>query len=147
MNDKKEINQRNNDRFLPSGKMIDNRFEIKEPIRKTSGCIVYRANDKTNNTDKALLIIPPIIKVDFEAMDSLRESAQLLKWLNHPYIARYYGLHTSGEYTFFEMEFVPGKSVKRKKFESPNKIFSENMAKWGALQILEGLSFAHKQNI
>ena len=27
MNDKKEINQRNNDRFLPSGKMIDNRFE------------------------------------------------------------------------------------------------------------------------
>jgi serine/threonine protein kinase len=135
------------EKFLPPGFVIDDRFEIKEPIRKTSGCIVYRVSDREVNVEKALLIIPPIIQVDFEAMDILRENTKTLKWLNHPYIARFYGLHSGGQFTYFEMEYFSGKSIKRKKYETPGKKFSENMAKWAALQILEGLSHAHNQNL
>lgn len=135
------------EKFLPPGFVIDDRFEIKEPIRKTSGCIVYRVSDREVNVEKALLIIPPILQVDFEAMDILRESTKTLKWMNHPYIARFYGLHSGGPFTYFEMEYFSGKSIKRKKYETPGKKFSENMAKWAALQILEGLSYAHNQNL
>ena len=141
--------QRNHkkDSFLESGLVIDDRFKIIEPIRKTSGCIVYHAMDLKQDTDKAILMIPPIIQSDFEAMGILKESARILKWLNHIYIATFYDLHTRGVHNYFEMEFVPGKSIKRKKYESRDKRFSENMARWVALQVLEGLVSAHNQNL
>lgn len=142
-----EQNNQKKENFLNTGLMLDNRFKIIEPVRKTSGCIVYRAWDYEQETDKALLMIPPIIQADFEAMEILKQSARSLKWLNHIYIAGFYGLHTRGQHSYFEMEFVPGKSIKRKKYESRDKRFSENMARWVALQILEGLAYAHNQNV
>lgn len=133
--------------FLESGLIIDDKFRIIEPVRKTSGCIVYHATNLEQDTERALLIIPAMIQSDFEAMDILKENARVLKWLNHEYIARFYGLHTRGVYNYFEMEFVHGKSIKRKKYENREKHFSENMARWIALQVLEGLDYAHNQNL
>ena len=133
--------------ILETGLIIDDRFEIIEPIRKTSGCIVYRAKDLTEKTDKALLMIPPVIQSDFEAMGILKETARNLKWLNHTYIAKFYDFHARGRYSYFEIEFVPGKSIKRKKYENPDKKFTENMVRWIALQILEGLSHAHSKDL
>ncbi len=135
------------EKFLEAGLIVDDRFQIIEPIRKTSGCIVYRATDLTQKTDKALLMIPPVIQSDFEAMGILKETARNLKWLNHIYIARFYDLHTRGIYNYFEMEFVPGKSIKRKKYENPDKKFTENMVRWIALQVLEGLAHAHSKDL
>jgi serine/threonine protein kinase len=135
------------EKFLDAGLIIDDRFQIIEPIRKTSGCIVYRATDLSEKIDKALLMIPPVIQSDFEAMGILKETARNLKWLNHIYIARFYDLHTRGVYNYFEMEFVPGKSIKRKKYENPDKKFTENMVRWIALQVLEGLLHAHSKDL
>ena len=98
------------EKFLPSGLIIDDQFKIIEPVRKTSGCIVYHAVDIHQEADRALLIIPPLIQADYEAMDILKENARVLKWLNHEYIARFYGFHNRGVYNYFEMEFVFGKS-------------------------------------
>ena len=133
--------------ILETGLIIDDLFEIIEPIRKTSGCIVYRAKDLTEKTDKALLMIPPVIQSDFEAMGILKETARNLKWLNHTYSAKFYDFHARGRYSYFEIEFVPGKSIKRKKYENPDKKFTENMVRWIALQILEGLSHAHSKDL
>ena len=145
--DTSENNNQKTESFFESGLIIDERFEIIEPIRKTSGCIVYRAVDLKQGTDKALLMIPAVIQSDFEAMGILKESARGLKWLNHIYIATFYDLHTRGVHNYFEMEFVPGKSIKRKKYESRDKKFTENMARWVALQVLEGLAHAHEKDL
>ena len=135
------------DSFLETGFKIDDRFEIIEPIRKTSGCIVYRAKDLNQGIDKALLMIPAVIQADVEAMGILKEAARSLMWLKHPRIATFYDLHTRGVYNYFEMEYVSGKSIKRKKHEISDKKISEDTVRWIALQVLEGLSFAHGKDL
>jgi len=133
--------------FLPANLIIDDRFKIIEPVRKTIGCIVYRALDMQQDSYKALLIIPPLLKADLEAMEILKENAALLQTLSHPKIAGFYGIHTGQEYNYFEMEYAPGKSVRRKKTETQESQFTEYTVKHLALQILEGLEHAHNLNL
>ncbi|MEJ2546095.1 MAG: serine/threonine-protein kinase [Calditrichaceae bacterium] len=127
--------------------IIDDRFEIIEPIRKTSGCIVYLALDRNQDINKALLMIPGFLQSDVEAMGILKEAARNLKWLKHTNIAVLYDLHTHGVYNYFEMEYVSGKSIKRKKQENKSKKFTEEAAQWIMLQVLYGLSYAHEKDL
>ncbi|MEJ2053117.1 MAG: protein kinase [Calditrichaceae bacterium] len=145
--DSSEQNNPKKENFLAPDLVIDDRFKIIEPIRKTIGCVVYHAWDIQQETDKSLLILPQILQADVDAMEIIKENAGALKWLNHPVIAGLYGIHTKGPYNYLEMEFIAGKSIRRQKYENKSAEFSEDIVQQLAIPVLEGLEYAHNQNL
>lgn len=141
------VEQRKNLLKLPAGEIIDGRFEISgNPVRRNFG-VAYLAIDMKSSKRRTLLFLPPAVFNDAEAMEYIRDEAKLIRWINHPFIARLYELHEEGDFTYFELEYVRGKSLKDKKIANPQKRLSENITKWLGIQILEALAYAHDQNI
>ena len=130
-----------------SGQIIDERFEIiSNPVKRSFG-IAYLVFDQRTNEKKILLFVPESITTDSEAMANIRDEAGLIRWLNHPHIARLYEFHSTGGHHYFELEYVKGKNLRQKKVTSEEKRLSENSVKWLAIQILEALEYAHNNNV
>jgi len=132
---------------LPKGHEIDNRYTVEEKLGQGSFGAVYKVYDRELEIEKALKIIPEAISNDKEAMISLRKEASIMAKLNHTNIVHIYDFHYSGEIKYIDMEYVEGESLADIKTEKPNKKFTEEEVKQYAIQILEGLNYAHKQNV
>ncbi len=133
-------------RFSP-GTVIDDRFEIVSNAVRRSFSTLFLADDLEQSVRKALLFIPKTIKDEPEALAYIQEQTQLIRWLEHPMIARLYEFHVGPRYAYFEMEDVPGKSLNQKKLEHPQKRLSENIVRWLGVQILDALEYAHNNNV
>ncbi len=130
-----------------NGHLIDNRFEIiSNPVRRSFG-VSYLSFDRQTQTKRVLLFIPESITNDSEAMSTIREEAALIRWLDHPHIARLYDFHSGARYHYFELEYVPGKNLRQKKMVEAHKRLSENIVKWLGIQVLDALEYAHNNNI
>jgi serine/threonine protein kinase len=131
---------------LPEGFLIDERYEVKEKLGQGGYGAVYRVFDKKISIDKALKLIPYSVAEDREAYESLKSEAKTMIKLNHPNIARVYDFHEE-DIKFIDMEFIDGKSVLDLKLDSPEKKLSEKEVKKLALQIAEGIAYAHNKNV
>ncbi len=132
---------------LHTGYKFDDRFEIlSNPVRR-SHSFAFKVRDLEENQTKVVLVIPEQIRRDREAFNYLIEQSQLISVLDHQNIARLYQIHTEGRYAYFEMEHVPGSSLKTVKLKRPSNRLNEEEVKWIAEQILNALEFAHDQNI
>jgi len=80
-------------------------------------------------------------------MLSLRKEAAIMVKLNHKNIVRVYDFHHTGGMKYIDMEYVEGKSLADLKLEKPGKKFTEKETKLYALQIAEGLSYAHRKKV
>jgi serine/threonine protein kinase/formylglycine-generating enzyme required for sulfatase activity len=132
---------------LPVGHIIDERYEIKEKLGQGGFGAVYRAFDKKMNVDKALKVIPEAVTHDRRAMQNLRQEAQTMIRLNHPNIVRVYDFQEQGAVKYIDMEFIDGKSLNERLLDYPHQRMPEEEVKKLALQICEGLDYAHNQNI
>lgn len=129
------------------GYLVNNRFEIiSKPVQRNFG-VVYITFDKKSRKRKLLHFIPRIMQTDPEAMEAIRQEVELIRFLKHPNIARLYDLHQMPGLAFLEMDYAQGKSMRAKKLDRPRKRFSENIAIWTGLEILEALEYAHDQNV
>jgi len=130
-----------------NGHVIDTRFEIiSNPVKRSFG-VAYLCYDSQAQVKKILLFVPESIGDDAEAMANIRDGAALIRWLNHPHIARLYEFHSGARYHYFELEYVLGKNLRQKKVTSEEKRLSENIVKWLGIQILEALDYAHNNNV
>ncbi len=132
---------------LPEGHVIDGRYRIIRKLGQGSFGAVYLAWDKELETNKALKIIPEALSNDREAMLSLRKEAAIMVKLNHKNIVRVYDFHHTGGMKYIDMEYVEGKSLADLKLKKPGKKFTEKETKLYALQIAEGLSYAHRKKV
>lgn len=133
--------------FPLTGVLIDERFQITSRIADQHLCPVVAARDLRDQKEKALLIIPAEIVNDAEAFDHLCLASKSLLWLNHPNIARFYGLHESARFNYLELDLLHGENLRIIKFNSLNKRLPENKVNILAQKIVEGLAHAHDQNI
>jgi len=132
---------------LPKGHLIDDRYEIIRKLGQGSFGAVYLAYDRQMEIQKALKIIPEALSNDKEAMLSLKKEAAIMVKLNHPNIVRVYDFHHNAEIKYIDMEYVDGVSLADLKLEKENKKFPEEEVKKYALQIAEGLAYAHNQRV
>ena len=126
---------------------IDNRYKVIKKLGQGSFGAVYKVYDQKLEIEKALKIIPDAISNDEEAMNSLLKEASIMARLNHPSIVRVYDFHYTGDIKYIDMEYVEGESLAEIKLEKPDKRFSEEEVKEYTIQILEGLSYAHKKKV
>lgn len=132
---------------LPKGHIIDERYEIIRKLGQGSFGAVYLAYDNHMEIQKALKIIPEAVTNDKEAMISLKKEASIMVKLNHPNIVRVYDFHYSSDVKYIDMEYVNGISLADLKLEKKDKKFPEAEVKNYAIQIAEGLEYAHNQRV
>ena len=132
---------------LPEGHIIDERYEIKAKIGRGGFGAVYRAYDRKMKIDKALKVIPDAISNDLRAMANLRREAQTMIRLNHSNIVRVYDFQEEGAVKYIDMEYIDGKSLNELLLDYLEQKMPESEVKEIALQIAEGLSYAHKQHV
>ncbi len=129
------------------GEHIEGRFEIvSKPVRR-SHSYAFKVYDTKEGLSKVLLFIPTVVRRDAEALKIVKDYFELVRLLKHPKIARFYELHADGKFAFIETEYVPGHTLKTLKSKRASGKFSEEEVKWIAEQILDGLEYAHNQNI
>ncbi len=132
---------------LPKGHVIDDRYRIIRKLGQGSFGAVYLAWDEELETNKALKIIPEALSNDHEAMRSLRKEASIMIKLNHKNIVRVYDFHHHSEIKYIDMEYVEGQSLAELKLAQPDNKFTEEKVKQYALQIAEGLAYAHNKKV
>jgi eukaryotic-like serine/threonine-protein kinase len=105
---------------------------------------VWRAHHIALKRDDALKVLPEAFASDPERLARFQREAQVLASLNHPNIARVYGLEESDGTKALVMELVEGPTVADRIAKGPISI---DEALPIAKQIAEALEAAHEQGI
>ncbi len=108
---------------------------------------VWRARHTGLERDDALKVLPDVFAADPERLARFQREARVLASLNHPNIARIYGLeetHETGGTTAIVMELVEGPTLADRIAQGPIPV---EEALSVAKQIAEALEAAHEQGI
>jgi len=105
---------------------------------------VYRARDTRLKRDVAVKVLPESFASDPERLARFQREAELLASLNHPNIARIYGLEESDAVRALVMELVEGETLADRIARGPIPI---DEALPIAKQIAEAFEAAHEQGI
>jgi hypothetical protein len=105
---------------------------------------VYRARDTKLNRDVALKVLPELFAGDADRMARFRREAFVLATLNHPNIARIYGLEESNGVAALVLELADGPTLAERLAHGPLALEDTLPI---ARQITEALEAAHEQSI
>lgn len=105
---------------------------------------VWRAHHTALKRDDALKVLPEAFAADPERLARFRREAQVLASLNHPNIARVYGLEQSDGVQALVMELVEGPTLADRIAQGPIAV---DEAVPIARQIADALEAAHEQGI
>lgn len=123
---------------------LADRYVIERELGAGGMAIVYLAEDIKHHRKVAVKVLRPELAASVGANRFLRE-IQVAAGLNHPHIL---SLHDSGEadgLLYYVMPFVEGESL-RTQLQRDNQLPIEEAVRL-ALQIADGLSFAHSHNV
>lgn len=124
------------------------RYEIAGTLGRGGMGVVYRALDPSLGRPVALKVIRHKDAEDWEAsgmMARFRNEARAAGCLNHPAIVTVYEFGEDGEVAYIAMEYVEGCTLKD--YLQQNRRMPVGDAANLMLQLLDGLHFAHRQNI
>jgi serine/threonine protein kinase/Tol biopolymer transport system component len=119
-------------------------YEVAAQIGKGGMGEVYRATDTKLKRQVAIKILLPSLAADRDGLARFQREAEVLAALNHPNIARIYGLDESGGITALVMELVEGDDLSQRIARGPIPI---NEALPIATQIAEAIEAAHERSI
>ena len=127
------------------GKVLGNRYEIKELIGTGGMATVYKAGDKLLNRNVAVKILKDEFANDAEFLKRFQVEAQAAASLSHPNIVSIYDVGDQNELHYIVMELINGKTLKELIKEKGRLPWKEAVRI--ASQIASGLEQAHKNHI
>ena len=122
-------------------------YDIVGPVGVGGMGEVYRAHDSRLHRDVAIKVLPAALTNDHERLARFEREAQVLASLNHPHIARVYGLDESGGRPALVMELVEGPTLGQVIADLPNAPVTLTRTLTIARQIADGLDAAHEKGI
>ena len=132
---------------LHSGLLIDDKLEIIYKIGYNLIYPVYRVYDRTLHVDKILILIPPLIFENDEAMEYIFRETRNQSRLSHPNILAVTGFQPDGPLKYIETEYSSGESLSFIKLNSARKRLSEKGVRKIVPKIITGLAYAHKHGL
>ncbi len=127
------------------GTTINSRYDVKMLIGDGGMANVYLAYDRTAKQHVAIKMLRYELSKDETFIRRFkRESSQVLN-LNHPNIVRINDIGDYKQQPFIVMEYVNGKTLKD--FLRENGIVSKELAVLIMKQLVEGIKYAHENNI
>jgi eukaryotic-like serine/threonine-protein kinase len=119
-------------------------YEITAPIGEGGMGTVYRARDTQLSRDVALKVLPDSFSNDPDRVARFTREAQVLAALDHPSIAKIYGLERFGTNQIIVMEMVEGATLEARLAHGPLAI---DEARHLGIQIADALDAAHERGI
>ncbi len=105
---------------------------------------VYRARDLTLDRDVALKVLPQGLAADSERLERFEREAKAVAALSHPNIVTLFSVEKADGVPFLTMELVAGETLDE---AIPEGGLSMSRFSTLALQLVEGVTAAHKQGI
>ena len=132
-----------NDKYI--GKMLDDRYEIREIIGEGGMAIVYRALDHRLNRDVAVKIMRDEMAADEEFRRRFCTESHAVAMLSHPNIVAVYDVSHNDNVEYIVMELVDGITLKQ-------YMERKGMVAWKKVvhftkQISKALAHAHERGI
>lgn len=132
-----------NDKYI--GKMLDDRYEIREIIGEGGMAIVYRALDHRLNRDVAVKIMRDEMAADEEFRHRFCTESHAVAMLSHPNIVAVYDVSHNDNVEYIVMELVDGITLKQ-------YMERKGMIAWKEVvhftkQISKALAHAHERGI
>lgn len=124
---------------LQKGTVLENTYEIIEEIGAGGGGVVYKARHLRLQTD----VVVKKIKDEVKGKVKLRQEADILKKLKHPYLPRVYDFIETIDGVYTVMDFIYGENLSeavKRRGRFPEK----QVRKW-AEQLGEALNYLHSQ--
>ena len=124
-------------------------YKILEKLGEGGMGVVYKAHDLKLDRLVALKFLPPHLLKSPEDVARFQQEAKALSTLNHPNIATIHDIEQPEGQKFLDLEYLPGGTLKTKVTElaSTDKMLSFDQILDYSIQILEGMSHAHKRGI
>ena len=132
-----------NDKYI--GKMLDDRYEIREIIGEGGMAIVYRALDHRLNRDVAVKIMRDEMAADEEFRRRFCTESHAVAMLSHPNIVAVYDVSHNDNVEYIVMELVDGITLKQ-------YMERKGMVAWKEVvhftkQVSKALAHAHERGI
>ena len=126
------------------GKILDNRYELREVIGTGGMAMVYKAHDQRLNRLVAVKILKSELAEDAEFRRRFRDESQAVAMLSHPNIVSVYDV-SRGEIEYIVMELIDGITLKQYMERRGKLNWRESLH--FITQIMRGLSHAHSRGI
>ena len=126
------------------GKILDNRYELREVIGTGGMAMVYKAHDQRLNRLVAVKILKSELAEDAEFLRRFRDESQAVAMLSHPNIVSVYDV-SRGETEYIVMELIDGITLKQYMERRGKLNWRESLH--FITQIMRGLSHAHSRGI
>ena len=94
------------------GRLLGNRYEIKEKIGNGGMAMVYKAKDQVLNRYVAVKILRDEFTTDQEFIKRFEAEAQSAASITHPNIVSVYDVGNEGNLYYIVMELIQGKTLK-----------------------------------
>ncbi|MCL2498182.1 MAG: protein kinase [Symbiobacteriaceae bacterium] len=126
------------------GRTLDERYEVLEKIGDGGMAVVYRARDLLERRIVAVKILRQEHLSDEDFIRRFRREAEASLRLHHPHLVEFYDVNAASEPYYLVMEYVDG--VNLQQLISGEQLSYERIL-YIALQIIDGLSYAHANKI
>ena len=132
-----------NDKYI--GKMLDDRYEIREIIGEGGMAIVYRALDHRLNRDVAVKIMRDEMAADEEFRRRFCTESHAVAMLSHPNIVAVYDVSHNDNVEYIVMELVDGITLKQ--YMERKGVVAWKEVVHFTKQISKALAHAHERGI
>ena len=127
------------------GKMLDNRYEILEPIGKGGMAVVYKAKCHRLNRLVAVKILKSDLAQDADFRRRFNAESQAVALLSHPNIVSVYDVSKGGDIEYIVMELIAGITLKQ--YMERRGLLNWRESLHFITQIMRALSHAHSRGI
>lgn len=125
--------------------LIDNRYELGEPIGRGGMATIYKATDIRMHVEVAIKILREVYSTDPKFVTRFQREARAARALEHPNIVRVYDYGQSGDAYYIVMELVNGSDLRR--YLKREGILPPERAVEIAHDVALGLGAAHRRSI
>jgi len=120
-------------------------YKILGKLGSGAMAIVYKANQLSLNRTVAIKVLPKRFSENAEYVERFYKEGQAAAKLNHNNIVQAFDVGEAGEYHYFVMEYVEGKTLHEDL--SASKIFKEKEALDIIIQVAHALAHAHARGL
>lgn len=132
--------------FFKQGSVLQDRYEIVEPVGTGGMGKVYKALDKKLKAEYvAIKVLSPDIAEDPRAIEDLQNEAKITMKLSHDNIMRLHNYEEASGYKFLVMEYIGGQTLEQ--LIARRKKLTVGEVVLVAKQICSGLQNAHSKGI
>ena len=132
-----------NDKYI--GRLLDNRYEIREVIGTGGMAVVYKARDHRLNRFVAVKILKDEYSQDEEFRRRFHAESQAVAMLSHPNIVSVHDVSTTNEVDYIVMELIEGITLRQ--YMEKKGVLNWKETLHFAIQIAKALEHAHSRGI